>query len=130
MAKASKISALRWWGGKLHSMFTSSVNVPSGKYFNELGKDEKFMWHQSHAKGWVARGFELHIPVAMHNATGQAVPLTWLLLDSQLMMDLIANPNVLMNIRKVRSEDAICVHCNSGVKVVDWVGDLPGYGTL
>ena len=66
----------------------------------------------------------------MHNATGRAVPLAWLLLDSQLTVDLIANSKMLLNIRKVRSEDAIRVHCNSGVKVVDRVGDLPGYGTV
>ena len=35
-----------------------------------------------------------------------------------------------MNIRKLRSEDAISVHCNSGVKVVERDGDLPGYGTV
>ena len=66
----------------------------------------------------------------MHNATGGAVPLTWILLDSQLTVDLISNPRILLNIRKVRSEDDIRVHCNSGVKVVDRVGDLPGYGTV
>ena len=66
----------------------------------------------------------------MNNDTGQAVPLTWLLLDSQSMVDLIANPRLLLNIRKVRSEDAICVNCNSGVKIVDRVGDLPGYRTV
>ena len=66
----------------------------------------------------------------MHNATGRAVPLTWLLLDSQSVVDLIANPRMLLNIRKVRSEDAIRVHCNSGVKVVDRVGDLTSYVTV
>ena len=45
-------------------------------------------------------------------------------------MDLIANPRMLLNIRRVRSEDAIRIHCNSGVKVVDKIGDLPGYGTV
>ena len=58
------------------------------------------------------------------------VPLTWLLIVSQLTVDLIANPNMLLNIRKVRGEDAIRVHFNSGVKIVDRVGDLPGYGTV
>ena len=68
--------------------------------------------------------------MVIHNNTGQAVPLTWLLLDNQSMMDLIANPRMLLNIRRVQSEDAIRVHCNSGVKVVDRIGDLPGYGTV
>ena len=68
--------------------------------------------------------------MAMHNATGRAVPLTWLLLDSQSTVDLIANPRMFLNIREVRSKDAIHVHCNSGVKVVDRVDDLPGYGSV
>ena len=66
----------------------------------------------------------------MHNATRRAVPLTWLLLDSQSTVDLIANTNMLVKIRKVRGEDAIRVHWNSGVNIVDIVGDLPGYGTI
>ena len=43
----------------------------------------------------------------MHNNTGRAVPLTWLLLDSQSMVDLIANAEMLVNIRTVRGKDAI-----------------------
>ena len=54
----------------------------------------------------------------MHNATGRAVPLTRLLLNSQLTVDLIANPRMLLKIRKVQSKDAIRIHCSSGVKVV------------
>ena len=68
--------------------------------------------------------------MAIHNATGRAVPLTWLLLGSQSTVDLIANPKMMVNIRKVRGEDDIWVQCNSGVKIVDRVGDLPGYGTV
>ena len=52
--------------------------------------------------------------MAMHNATRRSVPLTWLILDSQLTVDLVANPKMLVNIRKVRVEDAIWVHCNRG----------------
>ena len=37
---------------------------------------------------------------------------------------------MLVNIRKVWGEDAIRVHCNSGVNIADRVGDLPGYGTV
>ena len=66
----------------------------------------------------------------MHNDTGREVPLTWLLLDSQSMVDLIANPRMLLNIRRVRSEESIRVHCNSRVKVVDRIGDLSGYGNV
>ena len=68
--------------------------------------------------------------MAMKNATKRAVPLTWLLLDSQLTVDLTANPRMLLNTRKVRRKYAIRVHCNSGVKALDRVGYLPGYGTV
>ena len=58
------------------------------------------------------------------------MPLTWLLLDSQLTVDLITNPRILLNIRRVRSENTIRVHCNSRVKVVDRIVKLPGYWTV
>ena len=68
--------------------------------------------------------------MAIHNATGCVVPLKWLFLDSHSTVDLIANPNILVNIRNMQGENAIRVHCNSGVKIVDQVGDLPGYKTV
>ena len=111
-------------------MFTSSGDEPLETDFSELGEDDEFTWNQLHVEGWGARDFEEHATVVMHNNTGRAVPLTWTLLDSQLTVDLIANPRMLLNIRKLRSEDAISVHCNSGVKVVERDGDLPGYGTV
>ena len=37
---------------------------------------------------------------------------------------------MLVNIRKVWDKDAIQVFCNSGVNIVDRVGDLPGYGNV
>ena len=43
----------------------------------------------------------------MHNNTGHAVPLMWLLLDSQSTVELIANEKMLVNIRTVRGKDAI-----------------------
>ena len=97
-------------------MFTSSVEVPSGTNFSELGEDDEFIWHHFHVKGWGAQDFEGHAPVVMHNATGRVVPLTWILLEIQSTVDQIANPDKLLNIKKVRSKDAIHVHCNSGVK--------------
>ena len=66
----------------------------------------------------------------MHNTTGCAVPLTWLFLCSQSKVDLIANAKILVDMRKVWSEDAIRVRCSSGFKIVDRVGDLPGYGNV
>ena len=68
--------------------------------------------------------------MAIHNATGRAVTLTWLLLDSHSTVDLIANRNILVNIRKVRVKDTIRVHCNSEFKILDRVVDLPGYRTV
>ena len=98
----------------------------SGTDLSDLGEDNKVTGHQFHVKGWGARDLERHAPVAMHNATGWVVSLTWFLLDIQSTVVLIANPKMLLNIRKVRSEDDIRVHCNSGIKVVERVGDLPG----
>ena len=66
----------------------------------------------------------------MHNTTGRAVPPIWLLLNSQSTVELIANVKMLVNISKVRVKYAIRVHCNSGIKIVDRVGDLPGYRTV
>ena len=111
-------------------MFTSSRDVPSGTEFSELGEEDEFTWHQFHVDGWGARDLEGRTTVVMHIVTRRAVPLTWLLLDRQSTVDLRANPRMLLNIRKVRSEDAICVHCNSEVKVLDRVGNLPGYGIV
>ena len=66
----------------------------------------------------------------MHNTTSHAVPLTWLILDSQSTVELIANAKMLVNIRKVRGEDAIKVHCNSRINILDMVGDLSVYETV
>ena len=55
------------------------------------------------------------------------MPLTWLLLDIQLMVDLIANKKMLVNIRTVRGKDAIHAHCNSGAKILNRVGEPPGH---
>ena len=79
---------------------------------------------------WGARYFEGHMPVALHNSTVLEVPLTWILLDIQSTVDLVANAMILVNIRTVRDEDAICVHCNIRVKVVNQDGDLPRYATV
>ena len=117
-------------GGQLHALFTLSGDVLSGTDFSELGEDGDFTWYQFYVKVWGARYFEGNTPVAMQNAIGRAVHLIWILLDSQSTVDLIVNPRMLLNIRKMRSEDDIRVHCNSGVKIVDRAGDLPGYGTV
>ena len=106
------------------------MDVPSGSDLSELEKDDEFTWHSFHVKGWEAQDFEGNAPMDTNNSTGQAVPFTWILLEIQSTMNLIANPNMLLNIKKVREKDAIRVHCNSRVKIVYRVGDLPGYGTV
>ena len=88
------------------------------------------MWHQFHAKYWRAQEFEGHRPVTLQNSTGFIVMVTWLLLDSQLMVDLISDIKMLINIPMVQDEDAIRVHCNSGVKILNHIGNLPGYGAV
>ena len=106
------------------------VELTSGTDFSEMVEEDEFTWYQLHVEDWGTQDCEVHAPVAMHNATRREVPLTWLLLNSQSTVDLIANPKMLVNTRKVRGEDAIRVHCNSGVKIVYRVGDLTGYGTV
>ena len=49
----------------------------------------------------------------MHNTTRFAVILTWILLDRQSKADLISIAKILVNIKKMRGEDAIGVYCNS-----------------
>ena len=58
------------------------------------------------------------------------MPLTQLLLGSQSTVELIPNPRILLNTRRVPSKDAMRVHCNIRVKVVDRIGEFPGYGTV
>ena len=66
----------------------------------------------------------------MHSATGRAVLLTCLLIDIQLTVDLISNPKILLNVKKVWGKYDIHVHCNSKVKILDRVSDFPGYRTV
>ena len=111
-------------------MFMPLGDEPSGTEFSDLGEDNEFTWYQFHVKGWGTQYFEEQAHVVMHNDTGRAMSLTWLLLDRQSTVDLITNPIMLLNIRKVRSKAAIHVHCTIVVKVVGRVGSLPGYGNV
>ena len=56
------------------------------------------------------------------------IPKTWILLDSQSMVDIFCNPQLLKNIR--RTPEGMRVHCNAGSCLTNLVGDLPGYGTV
>ena len=111
-------------------MFTYTVGFTPGENFSELGEGGEFMWHHFHVKDRGVQDFEGRRTVALQNSTGCAVPLTWLLLDSQSTVDLIANDNMLVNICTVQDKDAIHVHCNSWVNIVDKIGNLPRYRTV
>ena len=57
-----------------------------------------------------------------------SIPKTWILLDSQLTVDIFCNPRLLKNIR--RTAEGMRIYCNAGSRLTNYVGDLPGYGTV
>ena len=64
---------------------------------------------------------------SFYQANGE-IPRTWILLDSQLMVDIFCNPQLLKNIR--RMPEGMTVHCNARSRLTNLIGDLPGYGTV
>ena len=64
---------------------------------------------------------------SFYEANGK-IPKTWILLDSQLTVDIFCNPQLLKNIR--RTPEGMRVHCNAGSRLTNLDGDLPGYGTV
>ena len=88
------------------------------------------MWYQFHAKDWGARYFEEHETVDLHNSNSRAVPLTWILLDSKSVVELVSNIKMLLNIWMVQDEDVIRMHYNSEVNIVKQIGNLTEYRTV
>ena len=47
-----------------------------------------------------------------------------------MTVELIANKKMLVNTRKVQGENSIRIHCNSGAKILNRVGDILSYGNV
>ena len=56
------------------------------------------------------------------------IPKSWILLDSQSIVDVFSNPKFLTNIKE--SKHVLTLYCNAGKVSVTHKGDLRGYGTV
>jgi len=57
-----------------------------------------------------------------------AIPKTWILLDSQSMVDLFSNEKLLRNIHDIKKN--LILYCNAGKAIISNKGDLKGYCTV
>ena len=60
--------------------------------------------------------------------SGCRVPKSWILLDSQSTVDVFCNPELMESIWLV--PEAMKIWCNAGICTTNFIGDLPGYGTV
>ena len=67
-------------------------------------------------------------PALTQPKSKDAIPNTWLLLDSQSTVDVVTNRRLLKNIRKAPRR--LRIRCNAGDRLTNMVGHLPGYGTV
>jgi len=58
----------------------------------------------------------------------EAIPKTWILLDSQSTVDVFSNPKLLTNIRDAKR--SLTLYCNAGKAIINKKGDLKGYETV
>jgi hypothetical protein len=73
--------------------------------------------------------FDVQPSWTLANAGAAAqIPESWILLDNQSTVNVFANRSLLQNIRKAPA--TMDIHCNAGVTKTNWIGDLPGYGTV
>ena len=69
------------------------------------------------------------VQMIFHQTDSDSIPNTWVLLDSQLTVNIFKNPAFLTNMRESPSGH-LRVLTNSGVCTSHLVGDLPNFGTV
>ena len=60
--------------------------------------------------------------------SGQSIPKSWILLDSQSTVDMFCNLDLLENIHQV--SESMSIRCNAGTWVTNLVRELPGNGPV
>ena len=121
--------AFAQWNGRDMSMVTCYSCQQKGQYANS---PESPNYNGDHSGREQASGLPggdgiSDLMFSFYQANGE-IPKTWILLDSQLTVDILCNPQLLKNIR--RTPEGMRVHCNAGSRLTNLVGDLPGYGTV
>ena len=78
---------------------------------------------------FVQNGTETRVAtlLSQHKGVGK-ININWVLLDSQLTVDIFCSPKLLKDIRRVGK--SIEIHCNAGFTTTHLVGHFEGYGTV